>query len=131
MGKQVTFSQYLARRPIMPGSRTKAWVPTECPPRVGWVVGVRWVQTGRRVEKYGVSRDGFETRSYRFREIASRTLCYLVTPYPTMKPIRVPPEAVEVLSEPVDVNLWTEEDRKWMSEESKLWPRDEKGRFSK
>jgi len=75
-------------------------VVLECPMR-GWVVGLRWLQTGFPVSPvftkgYFDTCDEYEP-GY-FAEDKPRTLCYLVVPYPTRNPIKVVPDSVTPLS---------------------------------
>jgi len=98
------------------------------PPLVGWVVGATYLQTGLRTPG-DLPGEWGEGDPPGFAETGSRVLAYLVTRWPTVKPHRVPPEAVEVLSEPVTPYLWSESEREMVAEEASLYPRDEKGRF--
>lgn len=75
MGKIVTVSSILYRTP------KEKWVPLNCPPWVGWIVGFAYRQDGE-------TECDFEEGTI-FREI-SRQLCILVTSWPTKKPIPVP-----------------------------------------
>lgn len=100
----------------------RGWATREVDPFVGWVVGVIWLQSG-----WYVSADYDEPAH--LQESGARTLCYLVTKWPTQRPWRVPPEAVTVLSEPVEPSFLNDDERKLYQEWGARLPRDEKGRF--
>jgi hypothetical protein len=152
MGKQVRFTHFYRRTSIYPeltsldGRRrepTVTWevrnnapMPDEMRPRLGWIVGIRWLQTGVKIEGSGTSYFPGEYDDYdppTFRETEKRKLAYLVAPTPASKAIPVPPEAIiEVLSEYVEpvIGCWDETTKKYASQDSQAWPRDRKGRFS-
>lgn len=133
MCRQVRVTEVFRR---VSDERSKRWwkpFPVT-PPMVGWVVGVTQLQTGHRTPGDSAYHDPW-TGEWEggdppgFEETGPRMLAYLVTPWPTVTPHRVPPEAVEVLSEPVKPYFWGEEDRKLMARDGPRLPRDEKGRF--
>ena len=121
------------------GSKDERWWESKplAKPFVGWVVGATWLQTGERHDGDALTQDMWTGEwdggdPPGFHETAPRTLCYLVTSWPTVTPHKVPPEAVEVLTEPVEpsaMHFWNEAERKLMREMAPRLPRDEKGRF--
>jgi hypothetical protein len=148
MGKQVRFSTFFKRVTVYPEERydkhgrlatpTKTW---EVKPlgvlgfyeRTGWVVGVRYLQTGVRVE--GMGGPGFDGEGDydppTFKETAPRKLAVLVAEEPTSRPLPVPMETIELLMEYVPPRYVDESWRKMVSRESESWPRDAKGRFAR
>jgi hypothetical protein len=133
MGKRVTFSSFYKRGwipdpTVHDGVRfMKTWVAKEIGPKDrnhGWVVGIRWLRTGVTVRDY----DGG-----RFGDRGPRVVAYLVAPWPTMKPIMVPPSAVhqDPGVDKAPVRYVNDRWRDILSEDSKTWPRDSKGRWVK
>jgi hypothetical protein len=146
MGRQVRFSKYLKRVHNYPEERqdehgrlrapTSTWEArelkelgfSEC---IGWVVGVRYLQTGVRIEGSGggyiFDDDGGDPPT--FRETGPRKLAVMVAELPTSRPLPVPMEAIELVPEYVAPGFVDERTRKLWSEDSASWPRDARGRF--
>lgn len=137
MCRQVRFNAAY-HRVYGPGGE-RGWAVTSIrEPQVGWVVGATRLQTGRRHPGYNAGFfdvDGGEGPS--FEETATRKLCYLVVTWPTKRPDKVPPEAVEVIPGqqheqvwPVEPQYFDETTRRLQSETiRKCVERDERGRF--
>ena len=129
MGKRVTFKQFFFRRQI--GDK-RWWEVTDFyEVQVGWVVGATYLQTGKRYAGQG-GYDYFGLYDYDppgFEETGKRVLAYLVTRWPTHKPYRVPPGAVELLTEDIKPSAVSDAGRRFQSKHSHRLPRDEKGRF--
>jgi len=122
MCRQVRVDRLFSR--AFEGDSKRGWASHEVTPFVGWVVGVTWLQTGWYVS-------GSYDEQPRLQESGPRMLAYLVTRWPTISPHRVPPEAVTVLSEPIEPSFLSEPARKAMARDSAHFPRDEKGQFVK
>lgn len=124
MGRQVEFNQEF-HRTVLKGPlgcyNAQSWKASSCARRVGWVIGMRWLATGHTESDYDYGNT--------FVSEGPRIPCYLVVTWPTHKPYRVPPEAVTVLEEPEEVHFMSEDERQILSEQSKSWARDERGRF--
>jgi hypothetical protein len=131
MGRQVTFTYKLVKDYLRDEHNhlVQFWKPMPLDDRfeqgVGWVVGLRWLPRGRTIDY------GWEDGGRQFRAEGAATLAFMVVTYPTRNPIPVPPDAVEVLDEPVEVRLWTKRQRHEFGEDAKEWPRDENGRWLK
>lgn len=129
MGRQVRFTKELISHFHYDDEINKAvrgWKVVVCdPPEVGWIVGVRWVLTGYTVQT------SYPEDPNVFKETQARTMCYLVTTWPTRNSIKVPPDAIEVLEQPVKVHYVDNTTRQLLSEQSKDWPRGPNGRFRK
>ena len=136
MCRQVRYRQVYYR--TYGPDRKRGWEVRDIEPEVGWVVGATWMQTGERHPGFGpglFDEDGGEPPS--FTETGPRKLCYLVTRWPTKRPEKVPPEAVEVLPGqpvpqwPVEPSYFDASTLRLMSEDAKQYAtRDERGRFS-
>lgn len=129
MGKPVRFFR-VYRRVSTSVPDEKTWEARNLGPgerSTGWVVGLRWLCTGRRIpgtprSSYHLDWDDYEAPT--FRETKPRILVYLVTPLPNMKPVFVPPGAVELLAESLEYEFMTQETKALLSKDSKNWPRD-------
>jgi len=80
-----------------------------------------------------MGQDDGSSNPYYFKETSSRKLCWLVTTWPTNRPLKVPMEAIEVLETPQKPaygcpKYWRQTMSRY-AKEPKIWPRDEKGRF--
>jgi hypothetical protein len=135
MGKPVAFDAHLWRGYSEDG-KTRVWHKNENPERHGWLVGVTWVQTGHCVDGYGGGYnilgelDDYDPPT--FVETGPRQLVYLVSPWPTMRPLKVPPEHVRLV-DPEDFrpSSWDDEMKELTRESAKHWKRDKKGRWVK
>jgi len=89
----------------------------------GWITGVRWLRSGytERDSEYGNT----------FHPVGSPMMVFLVVEHPNGKPVRVDPTSVELCEFDYRDHTMSERSRKWLSEDSKNWPRDERGRFLK
>ena len=138
MGKQVRFKKHYQRvckSAYSSSTKKYVWEKKFLPEEhVGWVVGVRWLQNGKRIpgakyyDEYGYGAD--YDPPY-FQETEARTCVYLVVPWPTRKPYKVDPDDVEVLDEPVHISGMRQEVRDELRCDSKNWPRGSDGRFVK
>ena len=152
MGKQVRFSKFFKRVTIYPEnldnpedrergrlkSPTRTW---EVKPlgvlgfseRVGWVVGVRYLQTGVRIEGSGYAFTFGDEGDYdppTFKETGPRKLAVLVAEEPTSRPLPVPLEDLVLVPEYVAPKFVSDSVREFNIRESPGWPRDPKpGRF--
>lgn len=115
--KQVFRRQYEANK--------RWWAPEDIQPRAGWVVGVRSLQKGRRVDCGGGS--AWEP------DAGPATRCLLVTYWPTMNPVKVPFDGCEDTCEkPYSPSTnWSNEARIALRNEMADWPRNKKGRWVK
>ena len=135
MGKPVVYDAYLMREySHHEGSRAiQKWVSCPTEERHGWVVGMRWLQTGynnsRTAYGYGWGDDGEPSP---FVETEPRQVCYLVTPWPSMNSVRVPPENVRLVDlADFSPSSWSEEMKRLTRKAAKHWARDKKGRWVK
>lgn len=121
--------------PDKPDKCTRTWEAVELKePRVGWIVGATWLQTGYRYPGFGggynVLGEWEDCELPGFQETEPRKAAYLITPWPTVRPSKVPPECVEVLDEPVEPHYWTEEMIALTRKAVKNWAREPDGRFA-
>lgn len=103
-------------------------------PRVGWVTGIRWLQTGEVYTHMYYSDGG----NYLY-ETKPRQICLLVSFWPTENPVKVPIEAVELTEEDgystsgFGEGANRKQQLSYLSQTMKdvaaELPRDEKGRF--
>lgn len=148
MGKQVRFTKVLKRVGVSPregdGTFEAGWATGAGSPwtktweardllkgerSTGWVVGLRWLLTGKT--KPGTGYD-YDDDPPTFHETGPRVLAYMVVPLPTMKPIPVPPDAIEVLPEGFEPEFIDQETREFWSKDAVNWPRDKAtGKFAK
>jgi hypothetical protein len=127
MGKQVRFSSVFKR--VYIDSRQVSWRATDIQAGercIGWIVGIRWLRTGEVEPGFGRYED-YEPPI--FHDTGKRILAYMIVPFPTMKPIPVPPESIEMLKDFVEPEFVDERTRRSLSKESIDWPRDHLGRF--
>ena len=127
MCKPVEITAYLSRDYDHNGNDT--WHSFEMKPRHGWVVGVTWLRTGVTIRGYYDEPNTFEERG-------PRRLAYLVCPWPTVTPFKVPPENVKLIDPSEFLPYFhTDTEREFMSRDMKKvmkdFPRDEKGRWIK
>lgn len=123
MGQKVQFNRKLVSSTI---TTTFKWVEIDlCSnyPHVGWVVGVRWLTVG--CVSY------VQDEGYRYISREGRTLCVLVSLWPTMQPVRVPYSAISRYIGEIEYPGIDNATREFLCEESKGWPRDSRGRFVK
>ena len=96
--------------------------PEELPePVVGWVVGVRWLQSGETVwdPEYG-----------NLWESSGSVRAVLVSKWPTRKPLMVPVDAYTLGGTPTPaLPAWKAEHREMMRLEMANHPRDASGRW--
>jgi hypothetical protein len=137
--KQVSFDHVFMRveRPAWKHKEetryVSTWEPVKMTKRVGWVVGLRWLQTGFRVPGSSYASPSNDYDDYdppTFKETDKRKPCVLVMTWPTRKPERVPFDAIEILDEEVPVYSMDASERNLMALQSRDWPRDELGRFT-
>lgn len=125
MGKVVTFDRKLVRdEKLDKGMNINHWQEEACVATSGWVVGVRWLQQGYRdfEPEYG----------HTWTPTGKSTPAVLVVPWPTMKGVPVPLEALTLGGEPKQPGWnWREQDRAMMRDEMKNWPRGKDGRWQK
>jgi hypothetical protein len=95
--------------------------------RVGWVVGVRHLPQGRRIN-HGWE-DGTE-----WKQTGKTTPCLMVCPWPTERPVMVPLDGY-VLNPGYEPSRycceWTTQGVEEMRDIMKDWPRDSRGRWIK
>jgi len=122
------FSRFIEFSSLNSSMIKKAWGVVPAYGRPGWVVGQRWLQTG--VIKRGYGGDDPNT----WEETEPRIPCLLVSYWPTMTPVKVPMNCFRLApfsTRPyAPHSSWTSRQRKFLSKESKTWPRDEKGRWT-
>ena len=126
MGRQVTFSRVFRRFGLYTSNRVETyhWEPVSLGgPKVGWAVGVRWLQRGRRWP-------GSYAEGPSFEETGARVPCVLVSRWPTHAPEKVPFDDIELVEFEQKLYAWPESERTLVSNQSRGWPRDEKGRFA-
>jgi hypothetical protein len=126
MGRQVRYSVYYSRTSHQTPNRKWLYQWEERKlrvPQVGWVVGLRWLQTGYRVPP------SWDEQAF-LKETGPRTPCLLVTGWPTRKPVKVPVDAVELLEEPERVYQVDAGERALMASVARRTPRNEKGQFT-
>jgi len=127
MGRCVTVLKVFKRETIrnehrIPIRREWKAVSLNCP-RGGWIVGFRSLQNG---DYRGCSQLDEQPYLSGIKTIP----CALVVFWPTMKPVKVPMDAFTPGGMPKSPHhRWPEKWKKDLSEESQLWPRDEKGRW--
>lgn len=133
MGKKVVVTVELERDFDLT-TKNKVWNEQALDkPRVGWIVGFRWLLNGHTVSgEYG--GEGEYDPSY-FKEV-SRVFAVMVAYWPTKRPTPVSKYYVDIdgHSEPrsPNVNLSIAEDwRRIMKDEMKDWPRNAKGQWVK
>lgn len=146
MGKQVRFTKVLHRVSVPPEGHedfgvkalkvawTRTWKARDLRKgerSVGWVVGLRRLLTGKTAPGSGGGGAFDDYDPPTFHETGPRILAYMVVPLPTMKPIPVPPDAIEVLSEFVEPEFLDRKTREFWSKDAVNWPRDESGKFAK
>lgn len=150
MGKPVRFMKVLHRISVPPEGHEDSGVKALKAPwrqtwevrdlckgerSTGWIVGLRWLLTGKTTPGSGYGGAFAFDGDYdppTFRETGSRILAYMVAPLPTMKPIPVPPDAIEMLPEGFEPEFFDRETREFWSKDSVNWPRDKKtGKFVK
>jgi len=120
MGQIVTVHKELWRETH---GRERSWVPHEVPPRAGWVTGWRTLQNGLLCWGGPDDPNWLETKE--------TVTCVLVVYWPTENPVRVPLYGYSVGDEPHNsAYRWSPEQRKAISEDVKLAPRDQHGRFT-
>lgn len=121
MCKPVEITAYFSEDYDHDGNDT--WRSFEMEPRHGWVVGVTWLRTGVTIRGYYDEPNTFEERG-------PRILAYLVCPWPTIKPFKVPPGNVKLI-DPSEFSPYfhTDYERKLIVKKMKDFPRDEKGRW--
>ena len=131
MGRQVRFTRKLVRRSERDAQNRLIWYWAEMPlddhtdASVGWAVGLRWLPRGHVVDY------DFNDGGRQFRSCGRAIPAVLVATYPTVNPIPIPLDNIEVLDEPVEIRLWPKRFRVEMAKDSKEWPRDERGRWVK
>lgn len=96
--------------------------------RTGWVVGIRYLQTGKR--RYVGYEEGYEWEQTG-KPVEALMVCY----WPTMKPIPVPLDGFRVATDGdpdpcPSTGAWRDVDREYLRQEMKDWPR-EKGKWVK
>jgi len=134
MCRPVSFTGYLDR--VIDGNK-RYWERLTIEERDGWVVGVTFLKTGRRISGSGgyggVFGDYDDYEPPTFKETAPRQLVYLVSPWPTLKALYVPPDDVVLIP---DDKLHTFKPsgrdarfRESSSEWAQSYERDKKGRF--
>lgn len=127
MGKPVRFFR-VYRRVTTNVPDEKTWEARNLGPgerSTGWIVGLRWLCTGRRIQGSRWSSTlGDDYDPPTFRETKPRILVYLVAPLPNARPVFVPPGAVELLAEEWECEFVDQSTKKFLSEDSKNWPRD-------
>lgn len=115
--------------------------PVKGPLPVGWVVGFRWLLTGRVIPgtQPGWGIENYDTgEPPEFRETGPRIPCLLVAYWPTLTPVKVPLDGYAVVKEddvlavpygPAAATPWSDRDRELYREFAAKQPRDAKGRF--
>jgi hypothetical protein len=130
MGRVVTVTHELERSSDGPWYRDgtrRYWKTIEVEPQAGWVAGFRTLQNGTYC---GPGSDAPYLRN------TESVPCILVTYWPTRNPVKVPLDGFEPGGEPCYPTSdfwdteWGTELREALSEESKSWPRDERGRWT-
>jgi hypothetical protein len=112
----------------------RKWKIIEINPRAGWVTGYRYLQEGiYRPERTTSSRSYDADYEPPYLEISNIIRCLLVSFFPTYNPVKVPINSVWFPGgTPKSTQYkWTEQEKQQFSKESKLFPRDKYGRFSK
>lgn len=135
MGRLVEFTYEYER--LEEEGNYRHWVPKKLDKmKTGWIVGFRTLQNG--VYKPYSACHGMDGPEYdqAYLSVTSTVPCVLISTYFDSNPVRVPlehffqsaqsPMLIKRPGEP-----WKDEHRKQMSEWSKDFPRDCKGRFIK
>ena len=139
MGRPARYSAYLSREH---GEKKgeRVWKEWSIEERDGWIVGATWVQTGIVRPGFGGNNpfsfhtpDDYEPPT--FQETAPRRLVYILSPWPTARPVYVPPTNVFLLSAPdihyFNPSAWDSSSRELASKDAEKYPRDNHGRWAK
>ena len=120
MGKVVLVKREYVRRYR---GDVRLWEPEDVTHRPGWVVGVRSLQEGRRVD-YG---EGYAWEP----NTGPAIKCLLVAYWPSLNPVKVPLDGWGVSLAPPypSAHIWTNRDRIEQRNAMEDCPRDEKGRW--
>jgi hypothetical protein len=135
MARPARITAYMTRE-VDDDAKTRIWKEWSLEPRDGWIVGATWLQTGVR---HAGSPGGFagflgqyeeDSEPSTFEETAPRRLVYLVAPWPTLTPLKVPPEHVKLVDpSEFDPSCWDAAGRELAVGWSREYPRDGKGRW--
>lgn len=129
MGKTVLVTKLLDKHRR---KQTVRWLPRKIPGRAGWIVGTRFLNEGE-VKKHYCNMYYDPPETYRYLDVTNRVRCLLVCFSPYENARHVPMDGYEIACvQPAPVK-WSESDpqRKELSEMSKGWARDSKGRWIK
>ncbi len=108
----------------------KTWERKQAIGRPGWIIGERWLQTGK---SYWGS---YEETPPEWHEEGKRIHCVLVTYWPTTNPVHVPLDgfrlaAAYIKPYPPVASPWLTSHRQAMSWVMRDWPRDKNGQWEK
>ena len=134
MARPARVTAYMTRE-VADDAKTRIWQQWSLEPRDGWIVGARFLQIG--IRHAGYTPSGFsgefgenESEPATFEETAPRRLVYLVAPWPTLTPLKVPPDCVELIDpSEFDPSCWDAAGRELAAGWSSEYPRDGKGRW--
>jgi len=124
MGSLVVVSQEF-RRVVVDGKAH--WEAHDITPRAGWIVGVRYLQQGRK------HPGGYESPGY-LEQTGPTTHAVLVAYWPTMRPVPVARYSYTQYAQPRSPARsveWTEQMRQWWRDGAAKQKRNARGRFAR
>lgn len=137
MGKIVTVSAIYDRETVEEedGVTRRVWNIKKTMPRAGWVIGYRHIYSGKYYDaspRYQGLMSCDADWDPPYLEVEETIPCIKVCWWPTQNEVLVPMNSFILGGEPyVNAPEWTEKDKKQLSEWSKDFPRDKKGRWKK
>lgn len=130
MGAIVTVHETFKLERTYGGGKTRRfWTREPIEPRAGWVVGYRTIFDGTVESGYGGYPGEDYDPPYLKVEKSHRSMLVAFTPY--SKPVHVPDGGWDETATMKPQSGVSEKDREFLSKESKNWPRNAKGQFSK